>query len=278
MRLDVVDALCEMGGAHNEDAWGQAGGAVWVLDGATGIGDRPHIALPSDAAWFVDRLSEGLAAGFARGQAAPDTLTHAIRSAEGAARVLCDLDRLQAFELPCASLTLVQATDDGIELGNLGDCRLIWTSGEGPAQSFGTSGVTDLDARLHRQIAADLANGLPVEEVRIAAKARAREHRKLINTPEGYWIVDLSGTGAPYLQRQRLDGPLDLLLMSDGFSRLTDLYGVHDQDGLLRAARTEGLAVLYDQLRGIEAADPECRTYARNKVRDDATAVLLRFA
>lgn len=156
----------------------------------------------------------------------------------------------------------------------------MWSLGEGAAQPYGTSGVTALDARMEQRIAADLARGLSPEEVRIASKAMAREHRKLINRPDGYWILDLTGAGVPHTERTvlRTDQPLDLLLMSDGFTRLTDLYGVHDHDSLLRAARTEGLTALYDRLRAIEADDPECRTYARHKVRDDATAVLLRFA
>ncbi|MCI3134096.1 protein phosphatase 2C domain-containing protein [Phenylobacterium aquaticum] len=280
MRLEIVEAVCETGGAHNEDAWGQADGAVWVLDGATGIGDRPHIASPSDAAWFVGAVNRALSAEFAAGQSAGHAIAASARAAADAARRIASIDHLEAYELPCASLTLVQALgDDALEFANLGDCRLVWSFAGGAAQPYGTSGVTALDARMERRIAEELARGVPPDEVRIASKAMAREHRKLINTPEGYWILDLTGAGTPHTERTvlRTDQPVDLLLMSDGFSRLTDLYGVHDHDSLLRAARTHGLAALYDQLRDIEAADPECRTYARHKARDDATAVLLRF-
>lgn len=281
MKLELVEALCEPGGVHNEDAWGRSGEAFWVLDGATGVGDRPHIAAPSDAAWFVGEVSGALSAGFAAGLAAPKAIAESARAAAGAAARLTNLDHLEAFELPCASLTLVQALGDGaVEFANLGDCRLVWRLGEGPAQPFGTSGVTALDALMERRIAEQLARGVSPEDVRAASKAMAREHRKLINTPEGYWILDLSGAGTPHTQRTvlRADQPLDLLLMSDGFTRLTDLYRVHDHDSLLRAAKRDGLAALYEQLRAIEADDPDCRTHARNKVRDDATAVLLRFS
>lgn len=260
---------------------GQAGVAVWVLDGATGIGDRPHIAPPSDAAWFVGEVSGALSAGFAAGLSTLHAIAQSARAAVDAARRIAPIDHLDSYELPCASLTLVQSIgDDALEFANLGDCRLVWSLGEGAAQPYGTSGVTALDARMEQRIAADLARGLSPEEVRIASKAMAREHRKLINRPDGYWILDLTGAGVPHTERTvlRTDQPLDLLLMSDGFTRLTDLYGVHDHDSLLRAARTEGLTALYDRLRAIEADDPECRTYARHKVRDDATAVLLRFA
>jgi hypothetical protein len=45
---------------------------------------------------------------------------------------------------------------------------------------------------------------------------------------------------------------------------------------LMEAAQARGLASLVNELRAIEAGDPECRTYPRLKPRDDATAVLVR--
>lgn len=280
MRLEVIDALCEPGGPHNEDAWGKAGGAVWVLDGATGIGTRPHISEPSDAAWFARAANELLTTHLEGGPPMDTVLRQVAAAAARAARDLADLDGLEHFELPCASLTLARGLDDvRVELANLGDCRLYWRADGAVATSFGTSGVAVLDARMEAMIAQELARGAPVEAVRTASKALAREHRKLMNRLGGYWIFDLSGAGAPHVETLALELPRggDILLMSDGFSRLVDLYGAYDMEGLITVAQSRGLPALYDQLRAIEADDPECRTYARNKVSDDATAVLLRF-
>jgi hypothetical protein len=281
LKLKIVEALCEPGATHNEDAWGGSGDAIWVLDGATGVVASPHLSSPSDAAWFAGQISSALSDELA--SAPPSTIgaiaAAAARAAE-AARGIRDIDALPIFELPCASLALVRGMDGGrLEFANLGDCRLIWRAGDGPVQAFGTCGVAELDARLDAQIARDLARGLSPEAVRLAAKALAREHRKLINTREGYWILDLSGAGVPHLEveARHPEGPVELMLMSDGFYRLLELYRTHDYDGLMREAREAGLVALHDRLRAIEAADPECRAYPRNKPRDDATAVLLRY-
>lgn len=281
MRLSVIEALCEPSAAHNEDAWGRSGQAVWVLDGATGIGDRPHLAGPTDAAWFADRINTELVEALAAAGDLGAALNRAVEAVREAATALCDLDSLPNFELPCASFTLVRAVGEtALEFANLGDCRLAWRMGQGPVATFGTSGVTELDARMERLVAENLARGLTLEEVGAAAKALAREHRKLINIPEGYWILDISGAGVPHLQLEVLQAgePMDILLMSDGFSRLVDVFGRYDYDSLLAAVLNHGLAPLYAELRASEAGDPECRTFARNKTRDDATAVLLRFA
>lgn len=278
MGLHLIEAFCEPGGAHNEDAWGRADGCVWVLDGATGIGGHPHISEPSDAAWFSQAVNSLLAQHMAQGVAASTALEGVARDAARAAGTITDIGVFDHYELPCASLTLARDVAPGrVEFANLGDCRLYWRAPGGMARSFGTSGVAALDARMEQMIAEQLARGVPVETVRAASKALARDHRKLMNRPGGYWILDLSGEGAPHVQSLELHLPpgAEIMLMSDGFSRLVDLYRAYDLDGLMDAARARGLAPLYEQLRNIEAEDPECRTFARNKVRDDATAVLL---
>ena len=66
MTVRLMDSLSLPGGSGpNEDAWGwQAGdaaGAVWMIDGATGLGEREHVPDgPSDAAWYAHTLSHAL--------------------------------------------------------------------------------------------------------------------------------------------------------------------------------------------------------------------------
>ncbi len=281
MQLTVIEAVCETGGANNEDIWGQAGGVVWVMDGATGLSDHPLIAGPSDAAWFVGQVDAGLRTALAEPVATQAALVQAVRATAHAAKGLSDTSGVGHHELPCASFVAVRRVDEEtLEFANLGDCKLLWREGGGSVGNFGTCGVAALDELIAAQVAADLARGMAPEVVRQNAKALARENRKLMNRPGGYWILDLSGEGAPHLQLQteRPAMAMDLLLMSDGFYRLVDVYGAYDDAGLLEAATREGLASLYDQVRAIEAGDPECRAYPRNKPRDDAAAVLLRFA
>ncbi len=63
---------------------------------------------------------------------------------------------------------------------------------------------------------------------------------------------------------------------SDGFLALATDYGRYDAEGLLAAARNGGLKPLLQELREIEAEDPQGRRFPRFKQSDDATAVLVQ--
>lgn len=69
-----------------------------------------------------------------------------------------------------------------------------------------------------------------------------------------------------------------VLLMSDGFHRLVDVFAKYNSAGLMRAAVAGGLRALYHELREAEALDPRGERHPRVGVRDDATAVLLEVA
>jgi hypothetical protein len=71
------------------------------------------------------------------------------------------------------------------------------------------------------------------------------------------------------------DATRPLVLLSDGASRLYDLFDGHTQrDVYDAAARGEGAALLAE-LRRIERADSECLRYPRFKVHDDATILVV---
>jgi hypothetical protein len=66
-----------------------------------------------------------------------------------------------------------------------------------------------------------------------------------------------------------------LLLASDGFMRLADVYRRHRPEHLPGLVRRHGIAALLSELREIEAADPDCHAIPRAKPRDDASAMLI---
>ena len=68
-----------------------------------------------------------------------------------------------------------------------------------------------------------------------------------------------------------------VLLCTDGFYRLVDMYGLYDDDGLIRAALDGGLAALVGRLRGFEADAAENARFGRFKTSDDAAALLLEI-
>ena len=183
-------------------------------------------------------------------------------------------------DLPGASFAMMRLRPDGVELCSLGDCRIVHRDAEGAVRCFGTSNVTALDDRLVEEVVRlQAAEGLPHDEIWRRVLPMTRRHRGLKNLPEGYWTLDLTERGLDHIEIERVparDGAA-FLLLSDGFYRLVDVYGRYSYNTLLAAAEERGLALLYDELRAIEAADADCRRHPRLKPGDDATAVLVRL-
>jgi hypothetical protein len=246
------------------------------MDGATGVWPVQRLSPESDAAWFVKEMDGALK--WASSLDFAGMLAAATQATAERARGLCDLDACGPTELPSASFVAARRREDQIEFANLGDCVVLWRPTGGHAQRFGSSGVARLDAALAQAFADGVAAGRALDELRADQAAMARHHRTLMNTPEGYWILDLSGGGVAHTQTMVTDGPVQVMLMSDGFYRLVDVFGRYDDDRLMDAAREQGVATLYDELRKLEAADPDGVDYPRGKPRDDATAVVLDFA
>jgi Protein phosphatase 2C len=72
------------------------------------------------------------------------------------------------------------------------------------------------------------------------------------------------------LPREGLRG---VVLLSDGATRITDLYHLLSWPGVIDVVRDLGPAELIRQVRAAEDSDPACERWPREKPRDDATIV-----
>jgi serine/threonine protein phosphatase PrpC len=160
---------------------------------------------------------------------------------------------------------------DEVELASLGDCRIAYRDADGTIRCFGTSGVTALDERLVEEVIRLQAQGVAHDQIWPRVLPMMRRHRMLMNSPGGYWMLDLSERGLDHIEIERLPARAGdaFLLLSDGFYRLVDAYRRYSYETLL--------APLSAELRAVEGADPECLRHPRLKPRDDATAVLVRL-
>jgi serine/threonine protein phosphatase PrpC len=276
MQLQVVDAVCEPSGSVNEDRWGASDGAIWVLDGATGLTEQRLLPGPSDALWLVEQVDAGLKRHAAVDASPADILRAIVRQAQDQfARQALRADAAPA-DRPSTGLTMLRLRGDAVELGSLGDCRIVHPGEDGVPRCFGTSRVTALDDRLVEEVVRLQASGLSHEQIWRDLLPMIRRHRALVNLPEGYWVLDLSERGLAHIEVATVPAAAGaaFLLLSDGFYRLVDLYHRYSYAALFQAAQERGLRPLHDELRAIEAADAECRRHPRLKPRDDATAVL----
>jgi serine/threonine protein phosphatase PrpC len=281
MRLDILDAVSEAeprAGRVNEDLSGATQYAVWVLDGATGIADRRVLPGPSDARWLVNIVSDVLRQELDAACSLADVMRGVARRVMTAFSHEALRPDASAMDMPSACLALLRLAGDHMDLANIGDCRILHRQAGGSVSCFGSSRLSALDEGLRQEVIRRQATGLRHDEVWPLVLPLIRRNRGLMNEAEGYWIIDASERWIEHVETTTLIGrPGDILmLVTDGFWRLVDLYGRYDAESLLAAAQSGGLASLVTELRTIEAADEECERHARLKARDDATAVLVR--
>lgn len=69
------------------------------------------------------------------------------------------------------------------------------------------------------------------------------------------------------------DGLRGVALLSDGATRITDLYQLLAWPAVIDVVRGHGPAELIRQVRAAEDSDPDCQRWPRDKPQDDATVV-----
>jgi hypothetical protein len=285
MRFDLLDTLSLRGSPErpNEDACGAAGAFAWVIDGAILPGTEPIMEAASDAVWLVQYANARLCALAPQASDAASLVLTVIEEARALFLTRVEeagrSERLERHTWPAAALTIAQAKPGRLEVLTLADtiayvrdeAGSVYTLGEAPELRRAESALA---ARLMRETGTDVESMRKTEAYRVDAERRRRA--KVASEPAIFGLhpdaVALAERGA-----LDLDGETHVLLASDGFSALVELYRDRDAPELMETAIGEGLAPLAARLRTIETEiDPTGARYPRFKRSDDATAILVR--
>lgn len=283
----LQSAITAPGSRINEDAYGmwpdeRAPRAAWVLDGVTGINDRTLFPGPTDAAWFVAQVQEELPA-----------LLHAMPERPVAELIARLADALHARqeaawlspagadgrETPAASFALVRQLGDEIEIARLGDCLVLLEAMDGSVRVLDDPILSGIEADIKARIVAMRAQGvLDAGALLSQMMPFLRDVRRRRNVASGYGVLAADRACLGLLQVDRFPaGELrHILLASDGYYRLVDVYGAMPDAELLRRTAQSGAENLLAELRALEAADRAGTRHPRLKMADDATALLLR--
>jgi hypothetical protein len=256
--------------ADNEDFAAVTPSAAVLLDGA-GIPAGIESGCVHGVAWFARRLGAALLARMSEpsGGSMADCLRAAIaqvRSLHGGA---CDLEHPVT---PTATVVAIRVRDDTLEHLVLADSSVVLTQADGATQV-----VTD--RRLDRVLGGRRAalDRIPLRDPAYAGAFR--DHIRIVqglrNKPGGFWVAAADPEVANYaLTGSRpLPGLVSALLVSDGASRLTDLFGLVSWAGLTAIVSSDGPAELIRQVRAAESADPDGSRWPRSKATDDITVV-----
>jgi hypothetical protein len=282
--LTFVESISLAGdrGKQNDDALGFAGGAAWVIDGATDLHDKPLMETSSDAAWLAHVLNTALH-GFAYPTAGEgivlrkllqDVLTHRILP-EFQERIVGK--PVERWQRPIASLALLTESPSGVTGIDLGDSRVFALAADGVAH---VAGGSERAADAETALASKQTDASKPLLERTETIDMLRRMRAELNQPGASWTFCLDPDCAKHAPSWsfRLKRPAHLLLMTDGFSALADRYRAYDPAGLVRAALDKGLQELGRELREIESADAAGAKHPRFKPSDDATALLMRLS
>jgi hypothetical protein len=246
-----------------------APGLAVVLDGLSapdGTGTGCRHGTPGRSASSGPRLL-ALAADPSRSLA--DALAEAIRQVAGL-HPGCDLHHPGT---PSATVVLLRALEDRADYLALADATLLLDTADG-LQVISDERVSQLAGKERAA-----ANQVPVgSALKLRRRAQlTRALRRARNRPGGYWVA----AADPGAASQAVTGTVPgrslqrAALLSDGASRLVDLFALATWEELLELLEENGPDELVRQVRAAEAVDPEGRQWPRTKRSDDATAVHL---
>ena len=279
----VKQSICHPGfGARaNEDAIGYGRDYCFVMDGASCLSGQNVVDPVSDAAWMAGKVRDGLCSLLDAGDPRPtgELLRQVLAPIrEEYVRALRSKGVATPEDSPSAGFALFRQRNGMLEFFGLGDC--VGTA-KLPGGVFFQSLDTNLPALdqqvLDRMHALHKKTGMSMQEAKKTCTDMLLHNRNLRNKPGGYWILDLLSEDGIDNAREdawTLTEPVCVGAFSDGFSQLTDVFGVYpDYDALFAAMQETDLEEMFSHLCRLQDADGDCTEHPRFKRRDDTCAL-----
>ncbi|MFJ8114092.1 integrase [Streptomyces sp. NPDC096132] len=268
MRVALGSLPAEPGG-DNEDFAAAASGAAVLLDGAGVAGAETGCV--HGIAWFSSTLG-GLLLGSITAQPArplSDCLAESIRGVRSLHEDTCDLTYRAS---PTSTVVAVRAAAGVLEYLVLGDSTLLLADTEGKASVVTDQRLDDVGERLRGPVDA-LPTGSPEHAAALAEYRDALTG--LRNRPGGFWIAGPEPLAAQhaFTGAVPLESLTSVTLLSDGVTRLVDLFELTTWQEALAVVGSSGPDGLICRVRDAEAGDPDGRRWPRGKARDDATVL-----
>ena len=266
----------------NEDICGASGDWAWVIDTSIFPGTAPVMHETSDATWLATFADERLSNLAPQAQDGAALLRHVMEEARTAYRAVAPVERHEDFlTSPLGAMTLVRRRGSVLDAWTFGDTTAYIRQPDGSVQVLGDApGLRDFESAKAAELmgqAGSRPTAILDEPVFLAWLGERRDRQRKSGIPAA--LLSFNPAAADRLRHET--APCDegtvILLASDGFSALVDLYRAMDAAGLMEAALSSGLEPLARKARDIETqVDPDGKLYPRFKLSDDTTAILLR--
>ena len=266
----------------NEDICGVSGDWAWVIDTSIFPGTAPVVHETSDATWLARFADERLSNLAPQAEDGVTLLRRVMEEARIAYRAVAPAERHEDFVTwPLGAMTLVRRRGNVLDAWTFGDTTAYVRQPDGSVQVLGDApGLRDFEsakaAELMQQ-AGSRPTAILGEPVFLAWLGERRERQRKSGIPAA--VLSFNPDAVDRLRHETVpcsEGTA-ILLASDGFSALVDLYQALDARALMESALASGLEPLAKLAREIETErDPDGRLYPRFKISDDTTALLLR--
>src|SRR5215218_4066501 len=261
----------------NEDICGVSGDWAWVIDTSIFPGTKPVMHEKSDATWLARFADERLSNLAPQAQDGVTLLRHVMEEARTAYRAVAPVERHEDFVAwPLGAMTLVRRRGNTLDAWTFGDTTAYVRQPDGSVQVLGDApGLREAEAakaaELMRQ-AGSRPTAILDEPVFLAWLGERRERQRKSGNPPA--LLSLNPAAADRLRHETApcESGTVILLASDGFSALVDLYRAMDAEALMEAALASGLEPLMKLAREIETErDADGKSYPRFKASDDTT-------
>ena len=253
---------------------------IVVIDGGTSVAAQDYIDhIQGDVAWFVHAFTAALEQTLAPGRSQQDCVVMAIAQVKALFIHETSGHSVPLYAWPIAAMTWTRiAQHDGAAqamLYSLGDCKALLRTVSGDCVDLDPF-VNPQEAVLRDVIATLTTEGIddPVHRrARMLPMLRARREDQNTAPAPSVLCLDPNGTFQARIRHINLWPSESLLVMTDGFYRLVDTYGLYTDAKLMEACLDRGLSTQLDELRNYESASnaSEARSV---KAADDASAAL----
>lgn len=265
--------------AFNEDVCAADASFMFVIDGATGLGENDVMGTGDDARWFAETMKANIER---RIHNADMPLSQIVREAVKEARraYVLDVEEMNQIDMPSACIALFRVSEDRLEFFGLGDTCGIVELNDGEIIMISDEKLEALDQGVIREMQRISAErGIPMAESRPFVQDQLIHNRNLRNTQEGYYALDLRDVGVDHavVRTWPLDQVKRIACMSDGFSQILEYPGHQDIAALLDRIEHDHLKTA-EELYALQEADADCQVVPRLKKRDDATLTFARIA
>lgn len=280
----VLDRISWPGSPNkaNEDICGASGDWVWVIDTSIFPGTEPVMHPKSDATWLAAFANERLSNLASHAEDGVSLVRHVMEEARTAYLAVAPQERHEDFvSWPLGAMTLVRRKANALDAWTFGDTTAFVRSPDGKVLTLGEApGLRDFESAKAAELmrASNSRPGAILDEpVFLAWLGERRERQRKSGTPAALLSINPDAANRLRHEQAPCEDGTTILLTSDGFSALVDLYGVLDAGSLMEAAIASGLEPLARKAREVETEqDPDGTLFPRFKLSDDTTAILLR--